>query len=92
VDLALKRWLILAAIQTGQLLRIRYAGCQRVVEPHAFGKLPNGREFVRAWQVASNLQSASGWKLFAMAEFLIFRSCEERNSSAATETSNGASE
>ena len=59
--------LIRKAINGGPLLLgFSYKGVQRWVEPHTYGRQPNGKEGVCAWQVTGG--SGDGYRLFLIDE------------------------
>jgi hypothetical protein len=57
------------AIEDRHLLKFRYDGFTRVVEPHAFGVSTRGRYTLRAYQIDGGSESGQteGWKLFHVA-------------------------
>ena len=62
--------LIKTAIQTRHLLRVRYDGYTRIVEPHAYGISKEGHEVMRAWQVSGESvhHEPLGWKMLRLDE------------------------
>ena len=53
------------------VLKIRYGGGDRIIEPHAYGRhITTGREVLRAWQQSGHSNSGirRGWKLFLVDE------------------------
>lgn len=58
------------AIQTRQLLELRYHGFSRIVEPHAYGRDKNGDEVLRCFQISGGSESGerTGWKLLKISE------------------------
>ena len=54
------------AIRNRQVLRLRYNGGDRMVEPHRYGCGSNGEEVLSAYQTAgySERGQPQGWKLF----------------------------
>ena len=56
------------AIEEKRLLKIKYDGATRVIEPHAYGINKQGNELLRAFQIsgASTSKESTGWKLFRL--------------------------
>ncbi len=57
---------ICTAVARRQLLMFGYKGTVRVVEPHLYGRLADGREALSAWMRPgwSRTDPAGGWRLF----------------------------
>ena len=57
---------ICAAVERCQLLMFGYKGVVRVVEPHLYGRLSDGREALSAWMRPgwSRTSPEGGWRLF----------------------------
>ena len=57
---------ICAAVERCQLLMFGYKGVVRVVEPHLYGRLSDGREALSAWMRPgwSRTSPDGGWRLF----------------------------
>jgi hypothetical protein len=57
---------LIEAITHRQVLSILYGGGWRLIEPHTFGRLQNGKEMLRAYQIGGFSESGEpvGWKLF----------------------------
>lgn len=62
--------LIRTALRGYRRLEFRYHGHGRRVEPHALGRLKDGRLALLAWQVAGGSRSEPppGWRTFLIAE------------------------
>ncbi|WP_415909311.1 WYL domain-containing protein [Oleiharenicola sp. Vm1] len=58
------------AIRRQRVLRLRYGGHVRLVEPHALGVTASGHRAVLAWQVegGSRSEPPSGWRTFLLGE------------------------
>ncbi len=56
------------AIQRQRVLRVRYAGHMRMIEPHAIGITTGGHRAVLAWQIEGGSRSdpPSGWRTFLL--------------------------
>lgn len=56
------------AIQRQRVLRLRYGGHMRLVEPHAIGITTGGHRAVLAWQIEGGSRSdpPSGWRTFLL--------------------------
>lgn len=61
VDAVIRR-----AVARRQLLMFGYQGVVRVVEPHLYGRLSNGREALSAWMRPgwSRTDPQGGWRLY----------------------------
>jgi len=61
---------IAAAIKNRQLLRFRYDGYTRTVEPHIYGIDCKGHHALSAYQIGGGSESGQsvGWKLFHVDE------------------------
>lgn len=57
------------ALRERRVLRFRYRGHQRVVQPHALGRFRNGRLALLGWQSAGGSRSGPppGWRAFLLA-------------------------
>lgn len=62
--------LIRQALAGRRMLQFDYHGYARLVEPHALGRLPEGRVALLGWQVSGGSQSEPppGWRTFLVAE------------------------
>jgi hypothetical protein len=62
--------LLCSAITMRQVIRFRYHGGYRVVEPFCYGVSHAGYELLRAYQIEGHSESgsSSGWKLFRVDE------------------------
>lgn len=71
--------LICRAISTRTLLAFDYAGKHRLVEPYLHGFAPDGRELLRAFQIAGESASKrpSGWKLYEVNKITELRGVNE---------------
>jgi len=58
------------AIRRQRVIRVRYAGFVRLVEPHAIGLTAGGHRAVLAWQIEGGSRSdpPSGWRTFLLGE------------------------
>jgi hypothetical protein len=63
---------IALAIRNRRLLRFRYRGHPRTVEPHILGDTAKGDRALSAYQVSGGSQSGqhAGWKLFYVDEIV----------------------
>ena len=63
------------AIRRRQVLRFRYQGLAREVEPHALGTVTGGRVALLAWQTAgaSRSEPPPGWRTFIVADIVQLR-------------------
>jgi hypothetical protein len=61
---------IVTAIRDRRLLRFRYDGRLRVVEPHVYGVTTRGRPALSAYQLGGGSVSGEshGWKMFLVQE------------------------
>lgn len=61
---------LLEAIDTQNVVELRYHGYARTVEPHAYGRDKSGEEILRCFQVSGGSESGerTGWKLLKVAE------------------------
>lgn len=57
-------------IQRQRVIRLRYAGHVRLIEPHAIGITTGGHRAVLAWQTEGGSRSdpPSGWRTFLIAD------------------------
>lgn len=57
-------------IRRQQTIRLRYAGHERLVEPHALGITAGGHRVLLAWQVEGGSRSdpPTGWRTFLLSE------------------------
>lgn len=57
-------------IQRQRVIRVRYGGYMRLVEPHAIGITTGGHRAVLAWQIEGGSRSdpPSGWRTFLLGE------------------------
>ncbi|MBI2511900.1 MAG: twin-arginine translocation signal domain-containing protein [Opitutae bacterium] len=62
--------LVREAIRRQRVLRLRYGGHLRFVEPHALGISAGGHRALLAWQIegGSRSEPPSGWRTFLLAE------------------------
>lgn len=62
--------LIRRALLERQLLKFKYHGYSRSVEPHALGKVTDDRLALLAWQVSggSGSEPPPGWRTFVLAD------------------------
>lgn len=62
--------IIRAALREHRILGFNYHGHARRVEPHALGRVKDGRRALLAWQTAGSSRSAPppGWRTFLLAE------------------------
>ena len=59
---------IIEAIRLHQLLRFRYQGLMRLVEPHLLADDPTGRVTLQAWERAgSSDRDPAGWQEYPVA-------------------------
>ena len=57
------------AITDLKMVKLRYQGYLRVVEPHAYGRNKDGDEILWCYQTSGGSKSVStGWKLFKVRE------------------------
>jgi predicted DNA-binding transcriptional regulator YafY len=56
------------AIRRRRVVRLRYAGHERTVEPHALGHTTSGKRALLAWQIAggSHREPPNGWRTFLL--------------------------
>lgn len=61
---------LLEAIETQKLVKLRYHGYVRTVEPHAYGRTKSGEEILRCFQLSGGSESGerTGWKLLKVSE------------------------
>ena len=61
---------LVAAIRGRWVVHLRYDWGHRVVEPHVYGRNPDGHELLRAFQTGGHSESGRpfGWKLFRVEE------------------------
>lgn len=59
---------IFEGIEKQRLLEVFYEECFRIVEPHLYGRDQDGKDVLKAYQIAGGLnqESSVGWKLFDM--------------------------
>lgn len=71
--------LICRAITTRTMLAFDYDRQHRVVEPHCHGHAPDGRELLRAFQIAGASASGRplGWRLYEVRRISELRSVNE---------------
>jgi len=64
---------ICAAIATRSVIKFRYDGAVRIVEPHCHGRSRAGNEVLRAYQVGGGSDSGEsrGWKLFEISKMSV---------------------
>lgn len=57
-------------IQRRRVIRLRYGGFLRLVEPHAIGLTTGGHRALLAWQIEGGSRSdpPNGWRTFLLAE------------------------
>ncbi|MBA3850005.1 MAG: hypothetical protein C0502_08420 [Opitutus sp.] len=62
--------LLRAALRERRVVRFRYRGLIRWVQPHALGRLRNGRNALLGWQAsgASRSTPPPGWRTFLLAQ------------------------
>ena len=60
--------LLCEAIRNKNLITFNYDGGERTVEPHCYGVSKDGKELLRAYQIAGHSESGNpaGWKLFRL--------------------------
>ena len=62
--------LLRTALRERRVVRFRYRGLTRWVQPHALGRLRNGRNALLGWQASGDSRSTPppGWRTFLLAQ------------------------
>jgi hypothetical protein len=70
---------IVAAIQGARVLRVRYDGGERLIEPHCYGRGSQGQELLRCFQASGHSNSGQpfAWKLFRVGEMQVVELTDE---------------